>query len=428
MTKKRGFLFYFAIFCLINLVLINGSIALFYKDTTLVDYAKNFILVHPKYPDSWEPMNRALNVFRSGTDPSIYEKVFFAQNHKFQYPPTSLLIIDVLNRVTPQRETVQRILDWISWLCLWGTIAFSILILLSEIKKRIPDEYLRYRWLFVVLSILSGLSFYPLLRGFYLGQIQIWLNFLFALSLWFWLRKSEVQSGLCISLMAIIKPQMGLFAAWGFLRKNWKFCASVVGGAALALMVSLWRYGLASHLKYVEVLRFIGTRGESYYPNQSINGLLNRALFNGSNLEWNAFKYAPENGFIQAFTMISSMIFLTALFLFVWKSKKVVDGLDFALAGLVFTMASPVAWEHHYGILLPVFALIFPRIWEKREQWKSGLIWAALAYLLTANNYSITRSLADTNLNILQSYVFFGGLIVIGVLIKLQRLTAGEQS
>jgi alpha-1,2-mannosyltransferase len=427
MINKRGFLSYIVIVCLINVIFINGSIAFFYNDNTLTKYAEEFLLIHPKYTDSWEPMNRALNVFRSGEDPTIYQKVFFDQKHKFQYPPTSLLIIDFLKRVFPNSESAQSILGWISWLCVWGTIAFSTVIFLEETKKRMPDEYFRYKWIFTFLTIIIGLSFYPILRGFYVGQIQIWLNFLFTLSLWFWMRKDETKSGVCIGLIAIIKPQMGLFSLWGLIRKNWKFCASLLGVVTFVLLISLWRYGLSSHLKYIEVLRFIGTRGESYYANQSINGLLNRILFNGSNLEWNAFKYAPENGLITLITTISSAILLFILFIVTWKSDNKDDGLDFSLAALVFTMASPVAWEHHYGILLPIFGLLFPRVWEARRVWKGGVFWLLAAYLLTANFYSITQSLADTNWNFLQSYVFFGGLIILGVIVKLKYITKSEK-
>jgi len=428
MIKKQGFLTYFVFVCLINLILINGSIVFLFNDNTQVSYIKDFLMMRPQNADSWEPMNRALNIYRSGDDPTIYQKVFFDQKHKFQYPPTSLLVIDFLNRVFPNRESAQSALGWISWFCVWGTIAFSTFIFLEEIKKRMPDEYYQYKWVFSGLALLLGLSFYPILRGFYLGQIQIWLNFLFSLSLWFWLRKNETKSGICIGLMSIIKPQMGLFSLWGVIRKNWKFCGSLIGSVTFILMISLWRYGLSSHLKYIEVLRFIGTRGESYFPNQSINGLLNRLLFNGSNLEWNAFKFAPENQIITVVTTISSAVFLIVLFLFVWKSGKKDDGLDFSLAALVFTMASPVAWEHHYGILLPIFGLLFPRVWEARSVWKGGIFWLLAAYLLTANFYSITQSLADTYWNFLQSYVFFGGLIILGVIVKLKYLTNDEKN
>ena len=40
--------------------------------------------------------------------------------------------------------------------------------------------------------------------------------------------------------------------------------------------------------------------------------------------------------------------------------KQQANVADFCLAALSFTMASPIAWEHHYGILLPILAAIVP--------------------------------------------------------------------
>jgi hypothetical protein len=121
--------------------------------------------------------------------------------------------------------------------------------------------------------------------------------------------------------------------------------------------------------------------------------------------------------------MLTSTIFISAA-MFLKKNLPERDSwLGFATAGLLFTLASPVAWEHHYGILLPIFVLAFPKTWQLRKYWKSGLIWLATAYLLTANLFLFANLTAATSWNFLQSYMFFGGLILLGVLIKLQLLT-----
>jgi hypothetical protein len=395
---------------------------LFGQDQSIITNVRDLALVKPTYTDSWEPMGRGLKVFRSGDDPTIYQKVFFDQKHKFQYPPTSLLIMDVLNRLLPQSGAVQILLNWISWFSVLGTILFSVLIFRDGLRKFVPEEYERYKWVFDILVIIFGLTFFPLLRGFFLGQIQTWLNFLFSMSLWFWMHKQEGKSGVCLGLISVIKPQMGLFVVWGFLRKHIKFCISLCGVAFTALLISIWRYGLPAHLKYLEVLSYIGKRGETYYPNQSINGLLNRLLFNGNNLDWEAFKFAPQNDIVQMATLISSILFIGWISFFLRKIQETDNGLGFATAGLVFTLASPVAWEHHYAILLPIFALLFPRLWALRDKWRGGIFWLCLSYVLVSNFFSIVQATAATYWNFLQSYMFFGGLILLGVLIKLQLL------
>jgi alpha-1,2-mannosyltransferase len=421
--KKWGFFTRAILFCLFNLVLVNGALFVFGKDKTVFEYSRDTLLAKPSFADSWDPMARGLKVFTSGEDPTIYQKVFFNQKHKFQYPPTSLLVIDVVKRVIGDKIELSRFLDWISWLSVIGTIVFTILIFLEGVRRYVPEESQKNNLvLSIVLVTLCCMTFYPLLRAYVLGQIQTWLNLLFAISLWFWLRKRKEISGACLGFISIIKPQMGLYLFWGLIRKYWKFCALIAGIAGFVLGVSVLRYGLPAHFKYLEVLSFIAERGETYYPNQSVNGLMNRMLFNGNNLDWDAWHFAPPNEIVRLLTMLTSAVLIGGVMLFKRKLPESDSWLGFVTAGLVFTLASPVAWEHHYGILLPIFALALPKAWELREKWRGGLIWLGAAYVLSTNIFLFTNATAATGWNFLQSYLFFGGLILLGVLVKMQIL------
>jgi alpha-1,2-mannosyltransferase len=92
--------------------------------------------------------------------------------------------------------------------------------------------------------------------------------------------------------------------------------------------------------------------------------------------------------------------------------------------GLGATLASPIAWEHHYGILFPIFVCLWLILWFGDSPLKS--IWAKAAfvicYLLAANVIPFTKFLAGSYLNILQSYLFFAacGVFIMLVLIKHQ--------
>ncbi|MCB0138226.1 MAG: hypothetical protein KDD75_24205, partial [Caldilineaceae bacterium] len=79
------------------------------------------------------------------------------------------------------------------------------------------------------------------------------------------------------------------------------------------------------------------------------------------------------------------------------------------------TIVSPIAWEHHYGILPPVFALLFAKCAERPPE--PSLV---VAFLLSATYIPLTKSLAATPLNVLQSYLYFGALIALLHLHRLQ--------
>ena len=78
---------------------------------------------------------------------------------------------------------------------------------------------------------------------------------------------------------------------WALLRREWRFAFACVATGLVGLIGSIAVFGWANHLDYLRVLSHLAERGEAYYPNQSVNGLLNRLMSIGepelySNLDW----------------------------------------------------------------------------------------------------------------------------------------------
>jgi alpha-1,2-mannosyltransferase len=86
--------------------------------------------------------------------------------------------------------------------------------------------------------------------------------------------------------------------------------------------------------------------------------------------------------------------------------------IDFSIIAMVVTMASPIAWEHHYGILLSIYAFLLPFLLHEkvlRGRTFPYLSVIAFSYLLTSNFIPIVNKLAYVPYwNILLSYLFFG--------------------
>jgi hypothetical protein len=94
-----------------------------------------------------------------------------------------------------------------------------------------------------------------------------------------------------------------------------------------------------------------------------------------------------------------------------------------ALILLSLTIASPIAWEHHYGILLPIFAMVLPIAISQQPfgEWTTVYLW--LAFLLTSQKLDeITSHLANTHWYVLQSYLFFGAMMVVFLLYRISHL------
>ena len=356
--------------------------------------------------DSWDPMEAALRHLRSGDGRPVYDAVLFDQRIKFQYPPTSLLALEALHRAG--EESVAARLNILTWL------AVVITAIATGALLRAGTRGGRGAALFL-LGAAGTLTFYPVMRAYWLGQIQAWITALLALLLLAWVHGRRATAGVLLGLACALKPHFVIVGVWALLRRERRFTAAAGITAAVVFVFSLQRYGWANHLNYLKALAFIGRHGEAFYPNQSMNGLLHRLLFNGSNLRFEGDRFAPFDPMVLAGTVVSSLL-IVALALFGRVAPAARGGaLDLSAALLAAVMASPVAWEHHYAVLAPIDALLVASLLRVGE--RRWIVLLAISHMASTNFYAIAQRFAPTAWNPLQSYLYFGAWIAFGLLL-----------
>ncbi len=379
--------------------------------------------------DSWEPMVMALRQIKKYPNNSVYDEIF-AQGVKFQYPLTSLLLFDIPERLfgIPYSFTVfmLRLLSFASML-LMGYFCYKILADtvtkygFKEFEVKNSEKYV-----VITLLVILGVLFYPNYKGFQLGQIQSILTLFITIAILAWQRNKMILTGVLIGLICLIKPNLGLLFLWTILRKQWTVVISGAVVMAIFGVVSLVYYGLYENLEYLKILSFLSSRGEAFYVNQSVNGLVNRLTFNGSNLVWDG-SFPPYSSIVYISTLVSSAIFIAAgLFWNYRRSNPHI--LDLCIIILCATVASPIAWDHHYAILFPIFIIASPfalHYYFNKKNWILGVM--VLAYLLSSRYLEVTKYLADSKLNILQSYVFFAAIITFILLLRLSTKTCNKE-
>jgi len=380
--------------------------------------------------DSAIAMEPAYEHAVSGTREGLYEDVFERQKIKFQYPPTSLLPWLAL-RTGPGAALLAALgisfgfaQILISWIGVVATAAFTAAIFRVSWRQSggigaSPEPGALATGAVFVLA----LFFYPVLKGFSLGQVQVWIGAAFAAAFWCWLTHRGLFAGALLAVCSMIKPQLALMLVLGLLRADWPLCAGflVVGLAGFGL--SLFYFRPSDYVGYLRVLSHVSRYGEAYYPNQSVNGLLHRLLFNGDSTKWPRHGYAPYHPVVYAGTLVSSLFFIAVSLWVRRRPRGLGRGADFALAALVSTMASPVAWEHHYGILAPVFAFLLPPLWKYRPAGRWTMPALAVSYVLASNFIGKVNRLGTVPLaNVLQSYLLAAALVVGVLLVMLRRL------
>lgn len=379
------------------------------------------------FGDDLVPMARAYS--RKIADPgSDLYATFFVDRVKFQYPPSSLLIFDFFPRVIRPTDGVvsQPLRRWLAWRS-GATVALTVLlsgvILEVGLRRLTPVEPVQLARVAarLLLSLALGASFYPLLFAHFVGQVQVVLNGLLALALLFYLIGWRAAAGMCLGVCCLVKPQYGLILVWSLLRRQWQFTLGLAGIFFAGLAISVSRFGIADHLRYLEVAREL-SRGEAFWLNQSINGLLNRLLGNGSPIRWSHTDFAPYHPVVFALTMISSGAIL-ALALWPRRGSQRGDGglVDLMVMLVATTMASPIAWNHHYGAFLAIFAAAVPGLVYVRPFGRATTPLFAVSYVAVAN--FLERSPAifrNPWLGLVGSHLLFGSLVFFGLLLALR--------
>jgi hypothetical protein len=370
--------------------------------------------------DSWYPMSRALDALRQPHSQPIYQALFFGQHVKFQYPPSGLLLLDLVRILGLQTFNAYNTIN--AFLLAATGIALAVF----AIKVLGRPSYRDVLIPLAPIAFFVALRFYPDNLAFILGQIQILLGLFFLLACFALYYDKRFLAGVLLAFAASIKPQFlpfGLLALW---QRDFKLLAGFAGTACALFGLAVILYGWDTNLDYLNILRFLSQHGEYHHQNQSINGIMVRFLYKGP---LGAIDHDPLGPMYQTWfppfipavyyaTLLSSVAMVVIPFLL--PSKEITPAaraMIYSLAGTLFTMASPIAWVFHYNVLLPLYLLLLAQMLSQpgsRDKWvKLGLL--ALSFVMTG--YAITPPFIPDNpaRNLIDSHVFFGACILVGL-------------
>jgi alpha-1,2-mannosyltransferase len=376
--------------------------------------------------DSWMPMRMAYSR-AIGDSPGTVHDLFFADHVKFQYPPSSLLLYSGYHLLGI--EPTDHAMNVLLWLSILATSALVFGISLKYMaSNRSASEWSRSQEYIVAVTFAVGtLFFYPVMISWRLGQVQGLLDMLFAAACLCWLTGAKATAGLLIGLACLIKPQFSVFLIWALLRREHSFLfgQAIAWGGGLMLSVAL--YGVQANLDYLEVLTYISRVGEIFWDNTSVNGLVNRLFHPDETLLFDYHKFPSYEWTVHLSTIGSSvLIVFFALFAVARSPGERGSVLDFMAAAFCFTLASPVAWGHHFGIAMPIFAILLIATGGAVSQARRVLpfLTASLCYLMFSIDWNVSDLLAGTRFTIFQSWRLFAAF---GVLWLLYQMTAGPE-
>lgn len=254
-------------------------------------------------------------------------------------------------------------------------------------------------------------GFLPMVRALALNQASLYVT-AFVGAAWVAMdRGAEGVAGVFLALAAAVKPHL-----FGVVPMLWWHARRAVIGAGVAGAVlgaaSIALAGVENHVVYVTEVLPVAARGYAFSPNQSIGGMLHRLL---SDAPIDSFELAAPNAAVMRATIAIGAALYAGALAVVRRARGRADlRLDvLALAWLVTTMGSPIAWGHHYA------AALFPMAWlvgRARDGVERG--WARIAVvgagLALVGSYFVVDGLRGAGPRLLASYGLFGAMLAAG--------------
>ncbi len=371
--------------------------------------------------DSWAYMAQADAALRRSPG-NLYERVFFAHHIRFIYPPVSLLLYRLWQSAGRSGVTPFTWLKITLYVCFLGTwlVESEYFFRAACVAGRELSRSERWPVRLILASLM--VTYLPLINALSLGQVQTIINFLVMASVLLWWNRRRVAPGILLGLCCWLKPQMALFFVWGLLRRQWSFAVSLSAMLAVGVGVSIAVFGLHNTLEYGAVLHYLSLRGDSLYTNQSLNGLLHRLLHVGSAANAN-HGYPPFNRTIWLATWISSAVLL-ALALLVPPLRRIeASATDFLIFAMASVMASPIAWDHHYGVFFLAFLLLMP---QALLRWRSFFSLLGLYLLMSGTWAPLPKLLLLTHWTFTVSHLYYGALGIFAWLLAAPPRPQGE--
>lgn len=382
-----------------------------------------------KFEDSWTPIGNALRYLAFNSPEGLYQATYWQSHNQFIYSPLSIVFYRLTNWPPVLDWSSPLSLDRFSWWILWAAVIFIVVIFNNFYKILAVDANpvsLQERISRIWIPLVAALLYYPLLSGYYVGNIQTWLTLLIILSLLLWMHGYRAGVGACLGVVCIFKPVFIPILLWALLRRQYLV---IVGFLVIMIpfgLASLIMYGFGVHWEYLDLMAFLSRRGESF-GSQSINSLLNRAIFNGPILEWDGthshIQYVP---WIHYATIATTLVGIGAALIGRRQSSPVASWIDYAIALLSLTIAAPVVYEHHVGFTVILFMVAVLMLCQESSISRPMLWLLGISYALVAFRFDIINAWANTHFNFLLSHRLFGSLILLVILYRLRARWRGR--
>jgi hypothetical protein len=267
----------------------------------------------------------------------------------------------------------------------------------------------------------------PMVNSLREGNTTHFLLLLLVLALVLWRAGWDYSAGLVLGFCALFKLPLLLFGGYFLLRRRWRILAGGVTMAAVVTGLSVWLFGLATHIAWYRVCVEPYMLGVVPAFNvQSIDAFLLR-LSTGAALlqDWMPMSLPPVCRAVRTIMLVAIYGAAVAL---IWRAGRreplprvsgalsTRDLTEFSLILTIALVSSPLVWTHYYLLLLLPWSFYQGDLLRLPDDTLSrSLMWGALASIsLPVLMPDLSSGLAaELMARTIVSMWLFGGLLML---------------
>lgn len=275
-----------------------------------------------------------------------------------------------------------------------------IVYLLLQVMKE------KYSWRHVLIFTSLAYLFFPVKFTFGMGQSNVIAALLLTGGYYFYRRKVFDKSGIFLALSYLIKPIFGVTVLYFITRKAWRVLRTLTVTTGVVVLLSVFVFGISLYTFYFfEIIpSLMNSNANAVYYNQSPVGFLARLGLEQMVIKWIA---TGINFFLLGYT------------LFLSQRKKIDTDILFAIFVTLIPLIHSLSWQHHFAVLIIPFVIVTMKIMKSKRYLLLVLLF--FAYLLVGWNIKTPELYAIFPISLLLSHVFYGCLLLLGILFTLAR-------
>ncbi|MGB8647807.1 MAG: glycosyltransferase family 87 protein [Anaerolineae bacterium] len=260
----------------------------------------------------------------------------------------------------------------------------ATLLMVWDTLRRSAPRPLHWLWPVVLFALYA-----PVRSSLGLGQQDILILFLVALSFWALSRGHDLTAAVPIAIATLVKITPGIFVLYFLWKREWRIALYTMAATLAIVLLGLPWVGIDRWFQFVTQIFPAISTGTSYFDNQSLPGLINRLLLDPVYAQ--GLQSAPSVPLLRVLNTGAELLLVGAV-LFLSRGRRIsrrslTHALEFSLLLLIQPIISPIAWDHYYTwLVFPVTVLLAALMSSRLSLTRATLILAALGAGLWLTN------------------------------------------